>query len=273
MLNNLFLKTSVTVLSLLLIIPMVFAQNIYQPVGGSGGIDYSKRVIITKGIGMPGGVGGRYGQIRAAIIIAQRNYLEVVKGAYLNSNTTVENGMMTGEIIQTRLEGLVRNFTPIDTAYMDDGSIEVTLEFDMSGQFLDEVLPKNMGTISSPPTYSEQPTKRGVYSGLIVDARGLGVRPALAPKIIDESGKEVYGSMYVSRDYAIQQGMVGYAKDPNKAKSNQRVAPNPLIVKGLRSDGPNRTDVVISNQDAAALHSMSDNLSFLRKCKVMILVD
>jgi len=263
----------VVMIVLAVILPQAYSQSVYQPVGTKGGIDYGKRVIVTKGMGLPGGIGGRMGQIRAAIMDAQRNYLEVAKGAYVNSTSTVEGGILTGDVIQSRVEGVVKDYQVTDTTYWDDGTIEVTLEFYMQGQFMDAALPKSMGSATVPPSYSQAPSRSGVYTGLIVDARGLGVRPALAPKIVDETGKEVYGSSYVSREFAVQQGMAGYAKDPNQAQSSNRVSPTPLFVKGLRADGPNRTDIVIANGDAAALFSMSDNMNFLRQCKVMILVD
>ena len=258
-------------LSLLMLSVLSFAQVAYQPVGTSGGIDYGKRVIVTKGMGLPGGIGGRGGQIRAAIMDAQRNYLNVTKGAYITSETTVEGLITTGDIIQSSVEGLVRNYVPVDTSYWDDGTIEVTLEFYMDGGFLDAVLPRQMGS-SSPPSYS-MPSSGTAYTGLIIDARGLGVRPALAPKIIDTNGREIYGSSMVSREFAIQQGMVGYAKDPDKARMNDRVAPSPYYVKGVRASGSNKTDIVISDQNAAELLGVASNMNFLRKCQVMILVD
>lgn len=266
------LQLSIAILlSLLMLSVLSLAQTAYQPVGTSGGIDYGKRVIVAKGIGMPGGIGGRGGQIRAAIMDAQRNYLNVTKGAYVTSETTVENLMMTGDIITSSVEGLVRNYVPVDTAYWDDGTIEVTLEFYMEGSFLDAVLPQSMGGYP-PPTYTI-PSSGTAYTGLIVDARGLGVRPALAPKIIDTNGKEVYGSSMVSREFAIQQGMVGYAKDPEKARANDRVSPTPYFVKGIRAAGSNKADVVISEGNAAELLGLASNMNFLRKCQVMILVD
>ena len=264
-------RLSVVVILVVLFSILSYAQVAYQPVGTVGGVDYARRVIVTKGMGLPGGVGGRGGQIRAAIMDAQRNYLEVVKGAYITSNSTVEGNMLTGDIIQSRVEGLVKNFMPVDTTYWDDGTIEVTVEFKMEGEFLDAVLPQGMGG-GTLPDYGT-PAQPQIFTGLIVDARGLGIRPALAPKIVDQNGKEVYGSAMVSREWAIQQGMVGYAKDPEKAKTNERVSPNPLFIKGLKVEGPNKTDVVISNENASQLASMTENLSFLRKCQVMILVD
>jgi hypothetical protein len=222
-------------------------------------------------MGLPGGIGGRGGQIRAAIMDAQRNYLEVVKGTYVTSTTTVEGLILTGDVIQSRVEGLVKDFTPVDTSYWDDGTIEVTVEFRMEGEFLNTVLPVSMG--GGTPINYNQPSSGKVYTGLVVDARGLGLHPALAPKVLDANGKEVYGSAYVSREYAIQQGMAGYAKDPDKARINERVAPNPFFVRGIKAEGVNKTDVVISVQDAVELNGMAENLNFLRQCKVMILVD
>ena len=265
-------KSLISIVAVFVITGLSFGQNVFQPVGTRGGIDYGDQVIVTKGMGMPGGIGGRMGQIRAAIMDAQRNYLEVIKGTYLNSTTTVEGGLLTGDVIKSKVEGLVRDFQVVDTTYWEDGGVSVTLEFYMSGQFLDGTLPQSMGG-GMQNQYSVSPSQRGAFTGLIVDARGLGVRPALAPKIIDENGKEVYGSSYVSREYAIQQGMVGYAKDTNQAQRNERVSPTPLFVKGVKADGPNRTDVVISNTDAASIHGLSENLNFLRQCRVMILVD
>jgi hypothetical protein len=116
-------------------------------------------------------------------------------------------------------------------------------------------------------------TAGGAFTGLIVDAKGLGVMPAMAPKVVDENGNEVYGSKYVSRDYAVQQGMVGYDKDVNAARNNQRVTNNPLIIKGLKAGGTNHTDVVVSDADAQRIHSAAQTQNFLDKCRVMVVLD
>ena len=95
----------------------------------------------------------------------------------------------------------------------------------------------------------------------------------MAPKILNEEGKEVYGSAWVSRDYAVREGMVGYLKDPVAAQTNPRVTDRPLMVKALKVTGDGRVDMVIANADAAMLHSVAQNLSFLEKCRVIVLVD
>jgi len=95
----------------------------------------------------------------------------------------------------------------------------------------------------------------------------------MSPKIMDENGQEVYGSAFVSREYAVQQGMSGYAKDMTAAQSNPRVTNNPLTVNGLKTEGPGNADIVISNADASKLKSSFEHLTFMKKCRVIIVVD
>ena len=125
---------------------------------------------------------------------------------------------------------------------------------------------------SSSPRTTPAPTGV-VYTGMVIDARGLQARPAMAPKILDENGKEVYGSMNVVREYDVKQGMSGYARDLTAAQSNPRVTNNPFTVKGLKAEGPGKSDIVISNADAEKVRGTSDNLLFLKKCRVMIVLD
>ncbi|MDH7500830.1 MAG: hypothetical protein QHH30_10680, partial [candidate division NC10 bacterium] len=126
-----------------------------------------------------------------------------------------------------------------------------------------------------PPAPSFDPSAPAgpMFTGLVVDSRGLHIRPAMAPKILDEEGREVYGAAHVKREYAIQKGMAGYSPDLAAAQAHPRVANHPLTVKGVRAAGSTCSDIVISNADAAIIRSEAANLSFLEKCRVMIVVD
>ncbi len=95
----------------------------------------------------------------------------------------------------------------------------------------------------------------------------------MSPRIVDESGKEIYGSMQVDREYAVQQGMSGYARDISSAQANPRVTNNPLTVKGIKTEGPGRANIIISNDDAGKLRNAAENMSFLKKARVMIVLE
>jgi hypothetical protein len=67
--------------------------------------------------------------------------------------------------------------------------------------------------------------------------------------------------------------MAGYAKDLSAAQNNSRVTNNPITVKAMRVSGPGKADLVISNNDANNIIGAAENLSFLQKCRVMIVLD
>jgi hypothetical protein len=252
--------------------------DVVDPVGSTGKVDWSTGVITAVGIGAPPAQPANAAQARAmaeraAQVVAYRNLLEAVKGVRVDSTTTVENFIVTSDVIKTQVSGIIQGATIMNKKYMSDGSVEVTVGMKLSGALADALLPK--GPAASAPLGGVAPsaTPGQLYTGLIIDARGLGVRPAMAPKILNEDGKEVYGSASVNRDWAVREGMVGYLKDPAQAQANPRVTDKPLMVKAIKVSGDGRVDTVISNADAAALQSASQNLSMLEKCRVIILVD
>lgn len=252
-------------------------RDVVEPVGSTGRVDWSRGLITAVGIGAAPAQPGNPAQARAmaeraAQVVAYRNLLEAVKGVRVDSTTLVENFMVTSDVVRTEVNGIIQGATIMDKKYMSDGSVEVTVGMRLSGALAEALLPKGM---TPPAAISGVPPASSVqaYTGLIVDARGLGVRPAMAPKILNEDGREVYGSAWVSREYAVREGMVGYLKDPAAAQQNPRVTDRPLLVKAVRVSGAARVDVVIANSDAATIHGAAQNLSFLEKCRVIILVD
>lgn len=298
-------RISLVIIALLVMTMSLEAQFVTQG-ADQNQINWTTQTIRARGYGaanpnLPVSA-ARANAIRAAKLDALRNILEVVKGVTINSETTVENFMTQSDVIRSRVEGVAKGFTVVDgPRYMSDGSVEIVVEMPLTGQFADAVLPSNFGggqlmtggqllcPTCGQPWPQGKPVPPGVqlqrvggatpgaanaaYTGLIIDCRGLGVRPAMAPKVVDEAGNEVYGSKFVSREWAVQYGMVGYDKDLNRARQNDRVANNPLVIKGLRASGQNKTDVVISSSDAALIHQAAANQNFLDKCKVMFIVN
>lgn len=122
----------------------------------------------------------------------------------------------------------------------------------------------------SAPDESTTVFKGGTATGLVIDGRGLGLRPALLPKIIDSQGQELYVGQVVPRTNAVDQGVAGYAKDVNAAANNFRVTDNPAVIKGLRASGSARTDIVVSQADAQMLRQLGGKGDFLQYCRVII---
>ena len=267
-----------------------------ENVGSNGNVNWSAGYIEAVGIGAPperhmGKPQARPMALRAAENVAKRNLLEITKGVRIDSTTTVRDFAVESDVINSQVEGVIKGAQVVKQDYMEDGTVEVTVRMPLFGNFSQVIMPKVMErkpeakpplipladvpvTPSTPSAPSAPSAPSGpVYTGMVVDARGIQTRPAMAPKILDENGQEVYGSINVDREYAVQQGISGYARDLTAAQSNSRVTNNPLTVKGLKAQGQGRSDIVISNADAASIRSAADNLTFMKKCRVMIVLD
>jgi hypothetical protein len=250
------------------------------------GVDWTARTVTAKGIGavnpnQPQGA-ARPGAIRAAQQLALRNALELVKGVPITSSTTVANAMTTDDNVRSKVEGFVRGFQFSPPRYMDDLTVEVTVQIPLDGVG-DIVLPSSILPKSSVQAWSWGGDGKGappaelhssVYTGLVVDARGLGVLPALAPRILESDGRELYGAANVDRAWAAKYGTAGYAKTLDGARGlKDRIGENPAVVKAVKAAGPSKTDLVISPEDALSIKSAAQNLKFLSEARVVFIVD
>lgn len=271
-----------------------------------GSVNWSAGYIEAIGIGAPpdrsiGKINARPMALRAAKVDALRNLLEITKGVQIDSRTVVKDFTVESDIVNTQVEGLIKGAQVVNQQYMSDGTVEVTVRMPLYGDLSRIVMPMAIekrkdiappmpaAPAPAPPPPAPAPAAPApapavtapapappaaiAYTGLVIDARGIQARPAMSPRVFDEDGKELYGSANVDREYAVQQGMSGYARDLTAAQSNQRVTANPVTVKGLKTSGPGRSDVVISNADAQQIRASAENASFMKKCRVMIVLD
>jgi len=259
---------------------------------GQGSVNWSAGYIEAVGIGAPadksiGKANARPMALRAAKVDAYRNLLEITKGVQVDSATTVKDFTVESDVINSSVNGMVRGAQVVKTEYMSDGTAEVTLRISLygNGNLAKIIMPSAIANPPAPPAPSEPivpvpavtapaaPPAPVAYTGMVVDARGIQARPAMSPRVFDEDGKEVYGSSNVDREYAVQQGMSGYARDLTAAQSNQRVTANPVTVKALKTSGPGKSDLIISNADAQQIRASAENMTFMKKCRVMVVLD
>lgn len=249
-----------------------------------GEIDWERRVVTASGIGapnpnMPNMAAKRAGAINAAKMYAVRDLVATIKGMYLSSESNVENYMTTSDVVKTQVEGIAKAYRMVGKPkYFEDGSVEVTVEMSIDGDLSALIMKEQPFDGSAPVGEADYklsdivPDQPDVYTGLIIDCSEVQLRPALSPKVLSKSGAEIYGSANVSRDFAVQQGMLGYLKDIEKAKATSRVQNNPYIIKAVGVQGTNKADIVISDEDAAKVKELAANLNFLRECRVIAII-
>ena len=250
----------------------------------NGSINYSEQAINAIGIGFVPSNAVNAGQarrmaLRIAKQDAMRQLIEIVNGVTLTSETTM-SGAMVDDVINTKVQGFIRGARPVgQPKYLSDTSVEMEYSVPMSG-ISDIVLPPVTVPSTAQAPNNNQPavaanntTQAGGVTGIIIDARGLKARPAMAPRILDQNGNAIYGPGKYSRQYAVKNGVAGYSKTLETAQQDQRVVGNPMVVKGVGTSGTNRTDITISNADVSKIDMANRNYKVLNDCRVLILID
>ncbi|MGD9212746.1 MAG: hypothetical protein PVI90_18325 [Desulfobacteraceae bacterium] len=216
------------------------------------------------------------------------NIFSTVQSLRIDDSIYVGDFIATTEAYISKIRDLVDDAQIVLRTDTKDHITRATARIPIYGGFAQLVLPQNIKQVQTiklmmPVQERTKEQKKnsktddiGIarpYTGLIVDARNIDAIPALVPIIYDESGNEVYGPAFVSREFAVQYGLAGYTRSLKVAFDHIRVTDNPLMVKGLHLHPSGPCNIVISNADARRIRSTYDHLSFLRTCHVIIVID
>lgn len=263
----------------LILLSVSFSQGVVAQME-KGSVNYSEQTISAIGIGFVPTNAVNAGQARRmALRIAKqdalRQLIEIVNGVTLTSETTM-SGAMVDDVINTKVRGFIRGARQVgQPKYLSDTSVEMEFSVPMSG-ISDIMLPPVTAAqqaVQNDQQQVSQPTATGGITGVIIDARGLSARPAMAPRILDQNGNAIYGPGTYDRQYAVSNGVAGYSKTLESAQQDARVVGNPLVIKGVATSGTNRTDITISNADVSRLDAANRSSNILKDCRVLILLD
>ena len=244
--------------------------------------DISSGKIVVEGIGGAGqSVSNGY---TAAKVDAYRLIAEEVHGVQIDSDTTVENSILTSDIIKTKVNGVIKGAKVVSRSVDGNGYYHVVMELPVYGgsnSLAAAVLPQvpqqgflppsdiiPVDTKPAAPAVTTNPNQAtvgnlygatGQYTGLIVDCSGLGLQTAMAPALYTDGKKVVYGLENFSHEQVINRGYVGYS---NSASSGvQRAGSNPMIVKAQSVE--HFFNPVISKDDAAKILAENQMNGFL----------
>jgi len=235
---------------------------------------------------------------RAAIVDAYRNLAGIVYGVELENHTTVQQLAVKKDTIKTAISGAINNARITDEEQLDNGNYQVTLCMPIFGQrnslasalWQDKVAMPDFASQSDPitpattvPTVTETPAPAtvvtpaatptviptGAITGVVIDCRGLGLERAMAPNILDNSGRTIYNSKNVEDTAIIKNGLASYSKSDSPSNIDYAGA-NPLIVKAVSLMDFNRNPVV-SKDDGDKILAANQNYAFLKKCAVVFI--
>ncbi len=228
----------------------------------AAGVNWEGQILRATGAGAPdmkasNPAQARLGAERAAKMDAFRNLLEQAKGVQISAGRTVGDAMTSDEI-RGRVEGVIRGFKVVNKRYYSDSGVELDVEVPLAA--LTSVLVPAPDTALPMNTLGEKK-----YTGLVVDARGLGAKPVLTPRLLDGAGKPVYGAEALSAEARRSVAVAAWYKSIEAAQKSALVGEKPLVVKAAQLQG---SDLVLAED---ALKQLTEaNASFLAEGRVAI---
>ena len=232
----------------------------------SGEINWVQGYIsaIGNGTADPSGnkIKDRLKSLRAAELVAQRTLLETLKGVQIDSRTTVENLMVKEDIINSRVEGVIRGAQIVKRDVKWEGNVplatvetRVCLSMNVGGCNMDSSLMTalNIGHKSEPPYVPrdrltpqmilvppETPKKSIKYdsskpvTGVIFSLEGQPFERQLLPVIIMVAGENkqitVYSVKNVTPRVIRSYGVVRYADNEEQARKNPYIGENVVVI-------------------------------------------
>ena len=236
---------------------------------------------------------------RAAVADAYRNLLETIKGVKIDSSTTVENFMVTLDVIKTQINGVVKNTKIYKETFeaQPDGSILATVEIRLCisacpgtkslvqalnmGQqkeapYVPQKRLQDIPVVNVPPPPKEY---KIVYdatrpiTGIVVTLEGRVFERVLLPVVVAEelgdSLVTVYSAKSVSPSVIRTYGTVRYVDSVEQARNNSRLGDNAMIIPASRITKEN---MIVVKGEAARLikETTSHGNDYLSEAKVVI---
>jgi hypothetical protein len=216
---------------------------------------------------------------RAAVVAAQRAVAEYLEGFAITSETLVEHGVTTRDVIRSATSAFVKGAQVVFQEYSREKDTAIAfLKIGMHGpEGFATTLYRKMESdpafrralATDKPDFTATPARLDtLYDGLIIDATGQPFRPALINRIFTPKGEVVYDPAKVSQKVLVERGGGEYTNSIDKARAALAIrgVKNPLLVKasGLRSP----CDIEVSDEHALTIFSANQRESFLAGAKV-----
>jgi hypothetical protein len=271
---------------------------------GTGTIDWTHQQVKVTGTGAPPASGSeaqkRLMARRAAIADGYRQLAEIINGVQVDSETTVRNMVTEQDEIRLKVSALVRAAVPGQTRTQPDGGVEVDMVMPLFGAQsvataidLEKNLEKQQQRFKqqsfwegvsdqlpvwipgqqyalktkAPAKPVQKPAQPQNYTGLIIDASGLEVQPAMSPAVFSEAEDQVYiGDFELDIDRVIAEGIMTYH---HSLAGVARAGSHPMVVKatGTSESG---VDLVIAPEDAERIQTEDAKSHFLSQLNVAV---
>jgi hypothetical protein len=109
-----------------------------------------------------------------------------------------------------------------------------------------------------------------LYTGLLIDCRGLNLNSVRQPRILSREGEEIFPGHFSRGDTILNKGAVGYVR--SAYCSAGITGENPLFIKGINVSGKYNCDAVIDDSDASYIVDSLAKKIFSANCRITFII-
>jgi hypothetical protein len=190
--------------------------------------------------------------------------LDLAREVVIDSTHTSGDLMSSTESIADKLDANVSLWEVTEARYYTSGRVEVEVCLPIHAWLRPALSRMGAGVDrSSPPAVP--------ISGLIVDARGLDVTPAISPELRSATGALLYSAASMTSFSASQRAPVVYVTDPADPVAVRRAGEQPLIVRA--ASVADDVNLLLDPSDGVALEKAISQSGFLAQGTVVIVLD
>lgn len=142
---------------------------------------------------------------RTAVLEAYRYLAEEVDNLHIDSETTIRKSRREDDVINSKVETVLRGAKVTSVSRDSDGAFHAVVRLPIYGSsqsLASAVLPENREVEEFPkPKYANMESGNfdKIYTGLIVDCRGLNLNVAISPVLKSANGEKIYSYENISR--------------------------------------------------------------------------
>jgi hypothetical protein len=250
------------------------------------------------------GANGEDQATRAAEIDAKAHLLEIIKDIPVDDRSKAGQDQK----MSFRLEGFVKD-SEVVAKSKTGTTVNVTVQAPIRG--IKGLIIAVLGYYTPPPPPPPPPQPKEpkatvaqkkpledprAFTGVVIDARQVQANASLFPKVVDTKQNEVYTVGKVNKEDLQKRGMASYAVvsrdavisklfpkalvlqvryQPQSAPTGpakKRQGEKPLVVSSVEASGDLKTNIVLSEEDAAKLQQLSEETNVLKECRVIVVL-
>jgi hypothetical protein len=217
---------------------------------------------------------------QAAILDAQLQLVEQLHGVHITA-TRRKSNQRIDEDIAAHTEGVLRGARIV--AERDRGDLyEVRMRWTPPSGAGALPQPERQPALPKPtpappaqtPPARPAPRIAQGYTGVVIDARGLGLQPSMSPRLRDIYGNTLWGNLEIAPEVVIEYGLAGWARTHAELQHpnlRARIGENPLWIRAIRVQGVGRNEVILDSADAERLLRENAVGGFLERLAVVFL--